>query len=989
MWPSEVGGYVAPTSVDVVHIYFGYPTTHEDDAVQAVRAGMALVDSVAGMGAMVEAGITARAGIATGIVVVENEHCAKSAARPVAIGEAPARAGGMLALAAPGQVVVSRHTRLLLGQHFDLCAVDVSGPGQRADRPEAWHVRGERDPVSRRAVGTRVGLAPLMGRQEESDLLLRRWDQARQGTGRVVLVSGEPGIGKSRIAEDLLRKLDVDGPEQLRYFCSRHHSIRPLYPFVSHIEWSLGASSGRSLADKYETLKALIGPHSSDPNRDIALLSEFLMLPADERYPVPLGTPAQKREMVLSACLDRFESLAVQGPVVILFEDIHWIDPTSLDLLDRMIALIAQLPVLMIVTMRPEHQPIWVGQPHVTMLNLNRLDRHDSSGLVAGITQNTPFPGTVIDQIVNHADGVPLFISELTKHLMESGLLTNTTGGTVFKRPLDIPTTLQSSLIARLDRLGEIKEVAMVGSAIGREFSHALMVSVMELKPVSLTAALERMMVSGLVSRRGTPPNASYSFTHILMCDAAYGMMLKDQRRKLHSKIADELIGHASYHPESSAETVAHHLSSAGRTAEAIQYWVDASRAAQKRWANRESADFLDLALEGLKNLPESRETLQQAIDLRFEMKNALTPLGEFGRVVDYLIEARTLIEKLDDQLRYCQFCTHMCQSLDMSGKSREAIQFGQEAENLATSLGDDRLLVEAKVFLGAASFTIMDYPRAKNLFLEVLELVDASPSGRQYAMAGFPEITACAYLTKMSGDQGAFDQGVEYGEEAVRRAIALSQPYSLSIAKWCLADLYLKRGRVDDAIQLFEQGLAVSKKWDLPILAAGHRGSLGLAYAMTGRAEEGVALLEQAVAVFDSMKHQFALSFFLVPLGQASVQAGQLEQANNLARRVQNLAQETGHRSGEAGALHILAEAAARGGHAEQAQHHYTSALELAEKLEMRPLAAHCHHGLGNLQLRMAQVDKARESLSTAARMYRDMAMWFWLEEVDGDILA
>ena len=188
----EVGGYVAPTSVDVVHIYFGYPTTHEDDAVQAVRAGMALVDFVAGMGAMVEAGITARAGIATGHRGGRKRTLRKSAARPVAIGEAPARAGGMLALAAPGQVVVSRHTRLLLGQHFDLCAVDVSGPGQRADRPEAWHVRGERDPVSRRAVGTRVGLAPLMGRQEEFDLLLRRWDQARQGTGRVVLVSGEP-----------------------------------------------------------------------------------------------------------------------------------------------------------------------------------------------------------------------------------------------------------------------------------------------------------------------------------------------------------------------------------------------------------------------------------------------------------------------------------------------------------------------------------------------------------------------------------------------------------------------------------------------------------------------------------------------------------------------------------------------------------------------------------------------------------------------------
>ncbi len=985
---SRFGGYVAPTSVDVVHIYFGYPTTHEDDAVQAVRAGMAIVDSAVGMGALGEAGMAARAGIATGLVVIANDKGTEGMGRPVAIGEAPARASGMQAIAAPGHVVLSQHTRLLLGHSFDLRAIDVSGTEKHADQPAAWQVCNERGSISRRKEKGQERLAPLVGRQEEIDLVLRRWEQAKTGTGRVILVSGEPGIGKSHVAEDLLGKLDVEGSEQLRYFCSRHHSIRPLYPFVSLIEWSVGASSGRSLADKYKTLKALIGPHSSDPERDIALMSEILMLPADERYPVPLGTPAQKREMVLSAYLDWFESLVAQGPIAILFEDIHWIDPTSLDLLDRMIARISRLPVLIIVTMRPEHQPIWIGQPHVTMLNLNRLDRHDSSALVAGITRNTPFPDKVIGQIVDHADGVPLFVSELTKHLIERVLAGNIAAVEVFERLPYMPTTLQSSLIARLDRLGEFKEVAMVGSAIGREFSHALMASVMELEPVGLTAALERMMVSGLISRRGTPPNASYSFTHILMCDAAYGMMPKDQRRKLHSKIADELTRHASAHPESSAETVAHHLSSAGRTAEAIQYWVDASRAARKRWANRESADFLDLALEGLKKLPQSRETLLKAIDLRFEMKNALTPLGEFNQVIDYLLEAKALIDKLDDPTRLCQFQLHMCHSLGLGGKSKEAVKFGEVACSLAEPLDDSRLLVEATLLLGSACFTITDYSKAERMFLNVLELLDGEQLGQPFVAMQNPEVTAHSYLTKVKAVQGDYERGIAHGREAVNRAESAKEPYGMSVAYWCLAELYLARGDIAPAVDLLETGLRLARQHDFPFMVAAHNGSLGYAYGLTDRTDEGLPLLEQAVAVFDKMNHQLGLSLFLVPLGQVSVLAGHLEQARRSARRALDLAEETGHRSGEAGALHILAEVAARGGYSEQARQQYTSALDLAEKLEMRPLAAHCHHGLGEIQLRMAELDKARESLRVASKLYKEMAMWFWLEKVDVKIL-
>ena len=400
------------------------------------------------------------------------------------------------AAASPGEIVIAASTRRLVGRMFDCRALGADETKGLPQPAEAWQVRGETAGVSRFEARRRGVLSPLVGRQEEIELLLRRWDQAKLGEGRVVLLSGEPGIGKSRIAETLLARLEGEPHARLRYFCSPHHTHSPLYPFIAQLERAAGFEPGDDAGAKLDKLEALLKPTARNVPRDVALIAELLGVPADGRYPALAVSPQQKREMTLTALLDQLDGVAAQSPVLIVFEDAHWIDPTSLDLLDRTVARVANLPVLLVVTVRPELQPTWVGEPHVTMLPLSRLGRRDSAGIIGGVTRDKALPDAVVEQVLAHTDGVPLFVEELTSTLLESGLLRETPDRYVLDGPLPplaIPTTLQASLVARLDRLASVKDVAQIGAAIGREFSHELIAAVSALAPMDLDAALERL----------------------------------------------------------------------------------------------------------------------------------------------------------------------------------------------------------------------------------------------------------------------------------------------------------------------------------------------------------------------------------------------------------------------------------------------------------------------------------------------------------------
>ena len=659
------------------------------------------------------------------------------------------------------------------------------------------------------------------------------------------------------------------------------------------LERAAGFERGNSAGAKLDKLEALLSPTAKNAPRELALIAELLGVPTDGRCPTLTVSPQQKREMVLTALLDQLDGVAARSPVLMVYEDAHWLDPTSLDLLDRTIARAPDLPLLLLVAFRPEFQQTWVGQPHVTMLPLSRLGRRDSAGMLNGLTNGKALPDAVVEQVLEHTDGVPLFIEELTSTLLESGLLRKTTDRFVLDGPLPplaIPATLQASLVAHLDLLGSAKEVAQIGAAIGRQFSYEMISAVSALVSVDLDAALEQLMASGLISRRGVPPIATYSFKHALVQDAAYATLLKSRRRQVHASIAKMLVERFSALTDGQPEIIAQHYTEAGLASEAIEYWLKAGRLAYARWANREAAKCFEQALHLLEALPETREKLEQAIDLRIDLRNALSPLGEFERIFGCLREAEILARTLDDQLRLGQLSVYMCHNFYVSGHPKEALAFGQNAQAIGDSLGDVPLQVTGNISLGGACLFTGDYRWAEACLLRVLQLLEGEPSRERFGLAGYPAVLARALLSWAFIDRGNFDEGISQCQEATRLAEALDHPYDRAFAWWVLAHLHTGRGELGQAVPLLERGLALTHEWHLNYFSVMDTGSLGYAYALSGRIAEGIPLLEHALNDVEPMGYGLVRPLFGLYLAEAYVLADRLEEALPLVRRALTL---------------------------------------------------------------------------------------------------
>jgi class 3 adenylate cyclase len=597
------GGFVAKYMGDGVLIYFGYPQAHEDDAERAVRAGLELVAAVGAL--KTRAPLQTRVGIATGLVVVGDLIGSGASQEQAIVGETPNLAARLQGIAEPNTVVIAESTLKLVGKLFELQDLGARNLKGLAGPVRAWVALRTSSVESRFDALHATGLTELVGREEELDLLVRRWSKAKGGAGQVVLLSGEAGIGKSRLTVAVLERLAAEPHTRLRYFCSPQHTDSALYPIISQMERAAAFTHDDDTQAKLDKLDALL-VHSFTPRQDAALLADMLSLPNDGRYPTLELDPQQRRQKTLEALTVQLEALAKGKPVLMNFEDVHWIDPTSLEVLGRTVDRLRTLGVLLIVTYRPEFEPLWIGRPYVTALTLNRLDEREIAGMIDRVMGNKALPESMRQDIVERTDGIPLFVEEMTRAVLEaeSENEARKTAATVPSVALAIPASLHASLMARLDRLGPAKEVAQIGAAIGREIPHPVLAAVVGKPNAALQPSLDRLVKAGLLFRQGMPPHVTYLFKHALVQDATYGTLLRDPRRALHARIAEILETQFADVAANQPELLARHYTEAGLTAKAASFWGKAGQRSLERSALVEAAEQFTRALEQMEALP-------------------------------------------------------------------------------------------------------------------------------------------------------------------------------------------------------------------------------------------------------------------------------------------------------------------------------------------------------------------------------------------------
>ena len=643
-------GFVARYMGDGIVVYFGYPQAHEDDAERAVRAGLELITAVTALKS--RASLQTRVGIATGVVVVGDLLSSGETQERGMVGKTPNLAARLQGIAEPNSVVICDSTRRLLGNLFELKDLgprdDLKGVDEAT---RAWAALRASSIASRFEALHASSMTTLVGREEEFGLLLRRWARAKNGEGQVVLLSGEPGIGKSRLTAALLESVLAEPHTCLRYFCSPQHRDSALYPIIGQMERAAGLAHDDSPRARLDKLDALLA-RTSTSAPDAALFAEMLSLTNDGRYPTTELMPQLRRQRTLQALTAQMEALTRTGPVLMIFEDVQWIDPTSLEALGRAVDQIRSVRLLLIMTFRPEFDPPWIGSPHVTALTINRLGRRDIEAMISRVVGDKLLPPSIQQDIIERTDGIPLFVEEMTKAVLEAeseGAAEHVV--TAVPSPaLAVPSSLHASLMARLDRLGPAKELAQIGAAIGREFSHALLAAVVRKPEGELESALDRLIAAGLLFRQGIPPHATYLFKHALVQDAAYGTLLREPRRALHARIAETLESHFAETADSQPELLARHCTEAGLIEKAAGWWGKAGQRSLARSALVEAAEQLTRALGQIATLPPSAELRRAEIRLQVALINPLLHVKGYAAPESKAAveRARLLIERAE-----------------------------------------------------------------------------------------------------------------------------------------------------------------------------------------------------------------------------------------------------------------------------------------------------------------------------------------------------
>jgi class 3 adenylate cyclase/predicted ATPase len=964
----SLDGFVAKYMGDGVLVYFGYPRAHEDDAERAVRAALGVIEAVGRLD--VRSGkLQARVGIATGLVIVGNLIGEGSAQEQSVVGETPNLAARLQALAEPDAVVIAAGTRQLVGNLFEYRDLgDVALKGLAAPVP-GWQVLRLSGVESRFEALRGSALTRLVGRDEEIDLLLRRWARAKAGDGQVVLLCGEPGIGKSRIVAALAEQLRAESHLRLRYFCSPYHQDSALYPFIDQLGRVAEFARDEPPAARLEKLEVLL-TLAAPPDEDVSLLAELLSLPASERHPLPNLSPQRKKERILEALIRQLEGLSRRQPMVMVFEDAHWIDPTSRELLDLVVERVRSLPVLLIVTFRPEFQMPWTRQPQVTMLALNRLDRHDQTTLMAQIAGGKVFPAEVVDHIADHTDGVPLFVEELTKSVLESGLLREEADRYILDRalpPFAIPTSLHDSLMARIDRLSSVRLVAQIGAAIGRQFPFALLRIVSRLSEGELQAALARLVASELVFQRGTPPDAVYTFKHALVQDAAHSSLLRSARQQLHAQIVDALETHSPEMTENQPELFAQHYAEAGLVEKSVIHWGKAGHRSAARSAMAEAAAQFQKGLDQLALLPETPERHRQELEYQTALGTVLSEAK--GYAAPQVGRAYARARELWDQLGSPPECLYV-----PYGQSRYHVHRGEF--HLAQRLDEDLLrksregnnsnglvlghLSAGRNFLYGGKFV------ASRSHLEVAYTLYDPISHRSivHQTGIHPNVTSQMYLGIVLFCLGYPNQALVRTKSAVSEARKLAHLPSLGLSLgWGTLLSIMSRNAIPS--EWVDQIVAIADEQGFAFLRAFGMMCRGWSNIGNGHVRGGISLLRSGLAGLHATGIETLIPRLIPLLAEACEIAGQMEEASTLWDDALQIVKRTGERWFAAEGYRHKGELLLRQGQLDAAEEHYREALGIAHGQEAKLWELRAAASLARLRRGQGRRSEARDLLA------------------------
>ena len=894
------GGFVARYMGDGLLVYFGYPTARETDAEHAVRAGLSLVEAVSRLSTMAGPADTlaTRVGIATGLAVVGDLIGAGASREEAVVGATPNLAARLQSLADKNTVLISDATQQLTGGLFEyraLGAVAVRG----YDTPiQAWQVLREGTLDSRFEALRSGGHIPLLGRDEELALLLRRWDQASGGEGRVVLLSGEPGIGKSRLGAALDEQLREVPHLRLRWFCAPHYQDSALHPIMAMFARRAGFLAHDDARTRLAKLEALLA-HSDPTLEEVALIADLMSLPvaADAR----LGelTPQRRKERSFTAVLRQLEALARAQPILGVFEDLHWADPTSLELLERLVAMLEHMPMLLLATSRPELQLSWTGHSHVSVVMLNRLGRQQAASLVEKVAAGSALPPQVIEQIVAHADGVPLFVEELTKTVLVSGAVAQEARRTATELhpPVVVPSSLHASLMSRLDRLASVKEVAQMGAVIGREFSFETFLAAFHL-PRDLVGASLRALVDGdVMVERGRPPNAVYSFKHALMQDAAYGSLLRDRRRALHQQVAEMLRARPGNAPPE-PELLAYHFAEAGVADRAIDYHLKAAEQAMARCAIAEMVSHLRRGLRLLQTLPDGPATRRRELLLQAALGRGL--IDQVGSASDEGHAAFMRARELCLELNETDLLLPILYGLQVyhftHAEPEVVIRYAREILDLGARTGSRQATILGERVGGSAYLLLGRFAEARTAYENLLRLYEASVASEPLADTGRnPMVAGCSFLGICLTVMGYPEQGRAVTQRGMAHAEAIEHAISVVFI--------LRRGNVTSMLRrdVAEVRQKAARLLELSIdyetFLGGPEGRFFEAWAALHDGDDPAmaAQLRESLDQLDSTNIWALLSYFMAAAAELKGEHGDRESASMLLARAAELARLTG----------------------------------------------------------------------------------------------